>query len=157
MRIKVRRLVILLGLLVQFLHAQTDWPGYGHDKGAQRYSPLAQINTANVSTLIPAWTFSMKTEGVPFRPSQSIPLVVNGVMYLSWPFNRVAAFTPETGALIWEFTAKSGFSGELGLVGRSSPPGRSPARFCIDKSDEPAATTHPPALPGAVGTKPSVM
>ncbi len=104
------RSVILLGLLAPLLHAQADWPGYGHDKGAQRYSPLTQINTANVSSLVLAWTFSMKTEGLPFRPSQSIPLVVNGVMYLSWPFNRVAALTPETGALLWEFTAKNGFS-----------------------------------------------
>jgi glucose dehydrogenase len=110
------RSVILLGLLVQALRAQADWPGYGHDKGAQRYSPLTQINTANVSSLIPAWTFSMKTEEAPFRPSQSIPLVVNGVLYLSWPFNRVAALTPETGALIWEFTARSGFSGKLGSM-----------------------------------------
>ena len=52
---------------------------------------------ANVSKLIPAWTFSMKREGVPFRPSQSIPLVVNGIMYLGWPFNHVAAMDSETG------------------------------------------------------------
>ncbi|HEY1945638.1 MAG TPA: pyrroloquinoline quinone-dependent dehydrogenase [Bryobacteraceae bacterium] len=109
-------LLIFAGLFVPVLHGQTDWPGYGHDKGAQRYSPLAQINTSNVSTLAPAWTFSMKTEGQPFRPSQSIPLVVNGVMYLSWPFNHVAALAPETGAVIWEFTAKSGFSGKLGSM-----------------------------------------
>jgi glucose dehydrogenase len=110
------RLLIFAGLFVSLLHGQADWPGYGHDKGAQRYSPLGQINTSNISTLAPAWTFSMKTEGQPFRPSQSIPLVVNGVMYLSWPFNHVAALAPETGAVIWEFTAKSGFSGKLGSM-----------------------------------------
>ena len=90
--------------------------GIGHDKGAQRYSPLTQINTGNVSKLIPAWTFSMKREGVPFRPSQSIPLVVNGIMYLGWPFNHVAAMDSETGKILWEFTARSGFSGKEGSM-----------------------------------------
>src|ERR1700749_96108 len=108
-------LLLFLGcVLVCALHAQTDWPGYGRDKGAQRYSPLTQINTGNVSKLIPAWTFSMQREGVPFRPSQSIPLVVNGVMYLSWPFNHVSAMESETGKIIWEFVAQSGFTGRNG-------------------------------------------
>ena len=109
-------LLFLLCVPVCALHAQSDWPDYGRDKGAQRYSPLAQINTGNVSKLIPAWTFSMRREGVPFRPSQSIPLVVNGVMYLSWPFNHVAAMESETGKIIWEFVARSGFTGRNGSV-----------------------------------------
>ena len=102
--------------LVPLLHAQPDWPGYGRDKGAQRYSPLTQINTENVSKLIPAWTFSMQREGVPFRPSQSIPLVVNGIMYISWPFNHVAAMESETGKVIWEFAARSSLSGREGSM-----------------------------------------
>jgi quinoprotein glucose dehydrogenase len=110
------RIVILAGLLTQVLSGQTGWSGYGNDKGAQRYSPLTQINTNNVSALIPAWTFSMKKEGLPFRPSQSIPLVVNGVMYLSFPFNHVLALVPETGAVIWEFITRSAFSGKLGSM-----------------------------------------
>src|ERR1700728_2731444 len=96
-------------VLAASLYGQTGWSGYGNDKGAQRYSALTQINTTNVASLTPAWTFSMRKEDVPFRPSQSIPIVVNGVMYLSWPFNHVAALVPETGAVIWEYTAHSGF------------------------------------------------
>jgi quinoprotein glucose dehydrogenase len=34
--------------------AQNDWPSYGRDPGAQRYSPLTQINASNVSTLVQA-------------------------------------------------------------------------------------------------------
>ena len=107
---------ILLFLFAASLYSQTGWPGFGNDKGAQRYSPLTQINTSNVATLVPAWTFSMQKEGLPFRPSQSIPIVVNGVMYLSFPFNRVVALMPETGAVIWEYAARSGFSGKLGSM-----------------------------------------
>jgi len=46
--------VALLAVL-PLLQAQTGWPGFGRDKGAQRYSPSDQINTQNVSKLIPAW------------------------------------------------------------------------------------------------------
>ena len=38
----------------------SDWPTYGHDPGGMRYSPLSQINTANVSRLIKVWSYSMK-------------------------------------------------------------------------------------------------
>ena len=107
---------MLASSIAAALQAQTDWPGYGHDKGAQRYSPLTQIDPGNVATLIPSWTFNMKVEGVPFRPSQSIPLVIGGVMYLSWPFNHVAALQADTGVVLWEFTAKSGYSGKLGSM-----------------------------------------
>src|SRR5262249_31084082 len=108
--VKMRRRLLTLAVgFTSLLNAQSDWPGYGHDKGGQRFSPLTQINTTNVSHLVPAWTFEMKREGIPFRASQSIPLVVNGVMYVSWPFNHVAAIQPESGQVIWEFTARSGY------------------------------------------------
>jgi quinoprotein glucose dehydrogenase len=110
---------MLLFVLLAFatvLSAQTDWPGYGRDKGAQRFSPLTRINTGNVSQLVPAWTFEMKKEGQPYRASQSIPIVVNGILYLSWPFNRVAAIESTTGRVMWEFAAHSSFSGKLGSV-----------------------------------------
>jgi quinoprotein glucose dehydrogenase len=44
-----------------------DWPAHGHDPGAQRYSPLKQINTANVSNLRLAWTYDTPA-AVPPRP-----------------------------------------------------------------------------------------
>jgi glucose dehydrogenase len=108
--------LIVAAALSPLLSGQTDWPGFGHDKGGQRYSPLTQINTENVAKLTPAWTFSMKREGVGFRPSQSIPLVVDGIMYLGWPFNHVAAMDSETGKILWEFTARNGFSGKEGSM-----------------------------------------
>jgi quinoprotein glucose dehydrogenase len=40
--------------------SQTDWPTYGHDSGGQRYSPLKQINSANVSKLKVAWVYHLK-------------------------------------------------------------------------------------------------
>ena len=36
---------------------EKDWASHGYDAGAQRYSPLKQINTANVSNLQLAWSY----------------------------------------------------------------------------------------------------
>src|ERR1700693_2562815 len=48
----VAAIVLLIPLSIPaVLSAQTDWPVYGHDTGATRYSPLQQINTKNVSRL----------------------------------------------------------------------------------------------------------
>lgn len=47
----------------------------------------------------------MKNEGQT-RLSQSIPIMVNGVLYVGYPVNRVAALEPETGKVLWEFAGK---------------------------------------------------
>src|ERR1700733_9524042 len=45
--------------------AQKDWPSFGNDPGAMRYSPLAQINTNNVDRLRLAWQFDTTEENTP--------------------------------------------------------------------------------------------
>ncbi len=87
------------------LQAQTDWPMFGHDPGSTRYSPLRQINTGNVAKLKPAWTFDTEAggRGPRARRSETIPLVIGGVMYLSTAYNRVLALEPETGKKLWEY------------------------------------------------------
>ena len=47
-----------------------DWPTYGHDKGGQRHSPLSDITPANVTSLVPAWTYHMKP---PAEPAAAAP------------------------------------------------------------------------------------
>jgi len=98
----------LLALVPSALVGQTDWPTYGHDAGATRYSPLKQINTKNVSDLQLAWTYDTETnagDGSPRRASlsETTPLVVGNVMYMSTPYNRVVALEPETGKEIWKY------------------------------------------------------
>ena len=98
-------LLMIASFALQPLHAQDDWPAWGRDAGNQRHSPLTQINTSNVSTLVPAWRYEMKKQGLPSRPSQSTPLMVGGVLYLSFPFYHVVALEPETGDVLWAYTA----------------------------------------------------
>jgi glucose dehydrogenase len=81
------------------LQAQTDWPMFGHDPGATRFSPLKQIDTRNVATLQRAWTFHSGKPG-----SEAIPVVIGGVMYVN-AANGVFAVDPETGKELWHYEA----------------------------------------------------
>jgi quinoprotein glucose dehydrogenase len=89
-----------------------DWSTYGHDKGSQRHSPLTQITPANVAQLQPAWVYHMKrpgdqesAPGEPPKPaflgSEMTPLVVNGHMFITTPYGRVASLDPATGQEQW--------------------------------------------------------
>lgn len=88
-----------LFLLAWAACAQTDWPTYGNDPGAMRYSPLHQIDAANVAHLQPAWTFRTDKPG-----SEAVPLVIHGIMYVNAP-DGVYALVPETGELLWKYDA----------------------------------------------------
>jgi quinoprotein glucose dehydrogenase len=107
----------------RFPAASNEWPTYGHDPGAIRFSPVRQITPANVNQLKVAWVYHLRPPDAPagpsaaaapapgrgrgrgsrFAPSQTTPLVVNGVMYISSPFSRVVALDPTTGAEQWAF------------------------------------------------------
>jgi lanthanide-dependent methanol dehydrogenase len=66
-----------------------------------RYSPLKEINTANVHRLTPVWTFST---GV-LRGHEGAPLVVGGVIYVHTPFpNAVYALDLDhDGRILWKY------------------------------------------------------
>ena len=96
-----------------------DWPFYGHDAGGMRYSPLMQITPANVPKLKVAWIYhtgdvSDGTGGRRRSGFETTPLVVDGLLYLTTPFNRVVALDPETGARRWTFDPEVDLHGEYG-------------------------------------------
>jgi glucose dehydrogenase len=101
-------LLLVTALTPLVLPGQTDWPAYGHDAANQKYSPLNQINTGNVSKLVQAWTYDTRPDGGDraARPSQATPLVVNGVMYVVTAYQTLAAIDPESGKKIWEYSHK---------------------------------------------------
>src|SRR5215472_4974494 len=47
----------------QTSQASKEWPTYGHDPGAMRFSPLTQLTPANVSQLKVAWVYHMRPPG----------------------------------------------------------------------------------------------
>jgi len=95
-------------------NAQNEWPAANRDAGGTRFSPLKQINSKNVKDLKTVWEFDTHIEepppppgAAPRRPrrrmSESIPLVVNGVLYMSTGYSRIVALEAETGKKIWEY------------------------------------------------------
>src|SRR6266571_504541 len=78
---------------------QRDWPVYGGDPGNQHYSPLTQINRANVKHLEIAWTFDTGESG----GFQTSPIIVEGVLYGLTPSQKVIALDAATGKLQWKF------------------------------------------------------
>jgi PQQ-dependent dehydrogenase (methanol/ethanol family) len=77
-----------------------NWPQHGRDVEATRFSPLAQINTDNVSSLSLSWARDLG-----FRQSlQGSPAVWDGVMYVSTQ-TGVIALDATNGDLIWTFSS----------------------------------------------------
>jgi glucose dehydrogenase len=88
-----------------------EWPNYGNDAGGTRYSPLTQIDRENVARLRVAWTYRTgETVGVPspwaHDAFEATPLMVDGTLFFSTPYNRVIALDAETGKERWAWDAK---------------------------------------------------
>ncbi len=108
-------LFLILTWLVGTSRAQskTDhgWPTYSNDPGGTRYSPASQIDGNNVAQLKVAWTFH--TGALPHDPElgkkaafEATPILVDGELFLSTPYDHVIAIDPESGAKLWEFDPK---------------------------------------------------
>lgn len=102
---------LLLGL-------SADWPVYGGDAGGSKYSTLTSINKTNVAKLKPAWewrTGERSNEQYKTFPGtfQSTPLMIDNVLYLSTPYNRVVALDPTTGRELWSYDPKAYVDGQV--------------------------------------------
>src|SRR5260221_14441834 len=72
------------------------WPAYGNDPGGTRYSPARQIDRTNVSRLQVAWTYRTGDMQQPVKALEkaafeATPILVEGKLFLSTPYNRVIA------------------------------------------------------------------
>jgi alcohol dehydrogenase (cytochrome c) len=76
-----------------------NWLMYGRTYDAHRYSPLKQIDKKNVARLMPQWTFQT---GV-LDGFECTPLVIEGIMYISTPWNHAYAIDCKTGAQLWHY------------------------------------------------------
>jgi hypothetical protein len=76
-----------------------DWPVYTGQVEGQHYSPLTQINRANVTKLKVQWTYDTGEEGI----IETNPLIVRRVLYAYTPSEKVIALDAATGKLLWKF------------------------------------------------------
>lgn len=78
---------------------QSNWPLYGRDYNNQRFSPLVQINRGNVNHLKLAWKFRTGKKAT----FQTSPIIVDGIMYITTPYNDVIALDAVTGKEKWRY------------------------------------------------------
>ena len=127
-RIVLIRWIVVLAPFAHVALAQNDWPAYGHDPGAQRYSPLKQINPGNVDKLVQAWTYQTRpaSDTGSKRASSTTALMVNDVLYFATPYQSLTAVAPETGKILWTFDHQHAPRTSRGLAywpgDRNSPP-----------------------------------
>ncbi|WP_353269467.1 PQQ-binding-like beta-propeller repeat protein, partial [Gemmatimonas sp.] len=89
-----------------------SWPTTSGDQGAMRYSPLDDVNRANVRRLAVAWRWNTGEKNVratatqkAARPGlfQASPIVLGDTMYVSTPYAAVAALDARTGREPWKY------------------------------------------------------
>ena len=86
-----------------------EWPAWGGDAGSTRYSALASIDADNIDRLEIAWRWEMDAVGPEEGRSQTVPLMVDGVLYATAGMNRdVVALDPATGQTIWTYLNDEG-------------------------------------------------
>jgi quinoprotein glucose dehydrogenase len=84
------------------------WPNYGNDAGGTRYSAAAQIDPSNVHRLKVAWTYrtgalDQSKRLISKAAFEATPILVDGKLFLSTPYNHVIALDPGTGEKAWEY------------------------------------------------------
>jgi quinoprotein glucose dehydrogenase len=87
---------------------QVEWPYYGGDPGNSKYSQLTDINPGNLARLQIAWQWKHWETPLPEYGSspgffESTPLMLDGVLYVTTPYNNIAALDAETGKELWRF------------------------------------------------------
>jgi quinoprotein glucose dehydrogenase len=91
-----------------------DWPAYGRDASGTRFSPLTQIDTANVARLRLAWVYRtgdlLRSNG----RFEATPLLVDGLLYVSTPLGRVSALDPATGVERWTYDPRVDLARDYG-------------------------------------------
>ena len=90
-------------MLLNAQAATKNWLTYGKNYSNTRYVASKQINAQNVHTLVPRWVYQT---GGPIGSFETTPLVVDGVMYLTTPFNHAIAVDTRTGKQLWRYEHK---------------------------------------------------
>lgn len=78
--------------------AASDWLTWRRSLNDQGFSPLKQVDKANVRSLRLAWSWSL-----PNGPNEATPIVHDGVIFAHGFGDRVQAIDGTTGNLLWDY------------------------------------------------------
>jgi len=92
--------------------SSATWDSFHGQLNAQKYSPLKQITTDNVSKLKKIWEFhtgdvSDGKGDIPATVWSATPVFANETIYIGTPFDRLIALDPGTGKEKWQYDTKS--------------------------------------------------
>ncbi|WP_438727243.1 PQQ-dependent dehydrogenase, methanol/ethanol family [Parasphingorhabdus sp. DH2-15] len=77
----------------------SNWASIGFNYDEARFSPLDQINAANVGELGLAWSVDLPDA----RGQEATPVVVDGKIYISTAWSKVYSYDALTGEELWSF------------------------------------------------------
>jgi quinoprotein glucose dehydrogenase len=107
--------------------ARDEWPVYGGDPGAMKFSRAAEISRDNVGQLRKAWewrTGEQPDSAAHARPGlfEATPLMIGDTLFLSTPYNQVVALDASTGRELWRYDPRAYEAGQppngMGFVHR---------------------------------------
>ncbi len=90
--------------LVNAGNQSANWLNYGGDLAQARFWPSKAITPQNVDQLKVKWVFQTGVLG----SFETSPLVENGIMYATTPYNHVFAIDVRTGKQLWHYQQKLG-------------------------------------------------
>jgi quinohemoprotein ethanol dehydrogenase len=79
--------------------SSVDWPNHGGPVDESGFTPLTQINRANVKGLGLAWSLDLPGE----VSLEATPIEVGGVLYFSGAYSAVYAVDAVSGKLLWKY------------------------------------------------------
>ena len=83
-----------------------DWTTYGGDMWNRRWFTGTRINNVNVANLTPRYMFQTGTARL--GSLENTPLVENGVMYVTTPYNTAMAYDLKTKKQLWRYEHRLG-------------------------------------------------
>ncbi|MEP7308386.1 MAG: PQQ-binding-like beta-propeller repeat protein [Acidobacteriota bacterium] len=97
---------------------QVEWPYYGGDPGGTKYSALTDIDATNIQRLQVAWEWKhweapLTEFGTTPGLFEATPLMIDGVLYVTTPYNSIAALDAETGRELWRFDGEAYKLGQI--------------------------------------------
>ncbi len=106
----------------QYGAAEGNWQAYGADQGATKYTPLSQVNAANVNDLQLVWRraalddyyFTLNPEQRITPNYISTPVVAGGRAFIPNSIGLVEAFDPGSGETLWVQEPVGGVEGLRG-------------------------------------------
>ncbi len=85
--------------LLDGLKQADRWLTYSGDYSGKRHTPLTQITPANVHRLTAKWVFQTGVAG----KFEAVPILMDGLMYITGPDNHAWALDARAGRQIWRY------------------------------------------------------